>query len=308
MKNKKEEIIGKKYATKTKGIVTVVHYENTKNVSVKTEEGIVIENLSLGNIKSGYVGGVKPNRVGEKFKNNEGYIVEIIEYYDSSKVTVRFNDGTILRNRQYSGIKNGKITNPNYRFLYGIGYLGEGKYKVSLKSRVFKYYKLWYNIFLRCYDKKQQEKHPTYKDVTVCEEWYNFQNFAKWFEESYNPETMEGWHLDKDILVKGNKIYSPETCCFVPSEINTLFIRCNKSRGSLPIGVTFNKKLKRYVTQISKNKKREHLGIFKTAEEAFQTYKKAKEEYIKEVADKWKGLIDSKVYQAMYDYKVEIKD
>ena len=66
---------------------------------------------------------------------------------------------------------------------------------------------------------------------------------------------MEGWQLDKDILIKGNKIYSPDTCCFVPSEINNLFVGCNKSRGSLPIGVTFNKRLKRYVAQISKNKK-----------------------------------------------------
>ena len=76
----------------------------------------------------------------------------------------------------------------------------------------------------RCYSQKTQEKHTTYKECSVSEEWYNFQNFAEWMDKNYNYETMQKWHLDKDILFKGNKIYSPERCAFVPQEINVLFL------------------------------------------------------------------------------------
>lgn len=154
----------------------------------------------------------------------------------------------------------------------------------------------------RCYDKKYQEKQPAYIGCYVDNYLLGFQNFAKWFEENYN----EGFHLDKDILVKGNKVYSPQTCCFVPQEINKLFTKSTKLRGNLPIGVS--KLGSRFVAQVNINGKRIHLGCFTTPEEAFQAYKTAKEKQIKEVADKWKDLIDLKVYQAMYNYKVEIND
>jgi len=139
----------------------------------------------------------------------------------------------------------------------------------------------------------------------VCEEWRNFQNFAKWFEKNYKNEIMEKWQLDKDILVKRNKVYSPETCAFVPREINCLFTKTTKVRGNLPIGVT--KEYNKFRAQSCSNKKR-YLGTFTTPEEAFQSYKKSKEIYIKEIADKWKGLISEQVYEAMYNYKVEIND
>ena len=155
----------------------------------------------------------------------------------------------------------------------------------------------------RCYDKKSQEKQISYKNTIVCEEWHNFQNFAEWMENNYNPETMKGWQLDKDILIKGNKIYSPETCSFVPKEINTLILKSYKKRGELPIGVRALPS-GRYQARTA-NKV---YGTFDTPEEAIQAYKTAKEKHIKEVADKWRGKITDQVYQAMYNYKVEIID
>ena len=157
-------------------------------------------------------------------------------------------------------------------------------------------------MIFRCHSDKC--KSNSYKDVTVCEEWHNFQTFAKWFEDNWKSH-MEGWALEKDILVKGNKIYSPDTCCFVPSEINNLFITNKYKRGDYPIGV--RKKVNGFKARIYKDKEI-HLGYFNTPEEAFQAYKVAKEEYIKEIADKWKDKIDPRVYQAMYNYKVEITD
>ena len=159
------------------------------------------------------------------------------------------------------------------------------------------YYVIWDNMVQRC------KSHINYTDIVVCEEWLNFSNFTEWMESNYNPETMQGWHLDKDILVKGNKIYSPETCCFVPQEINKTFT--TKKRGVCLGVVSVGKKFR---SVISIKGVQNHLGYFKTYQEAFRAYKTAKENYIKEVADKWKDQIDPRVYEAMYNYQVEITD
>lgn len=137
--------------------------------------------------------------------------------------------------------------------------------------------------------------------------WIDFQNFfanrhPEWFEENY----IEGWQLDKDILVKGNKIYSPETCCFVPSCINNLFIKSNKIRGEFPIGVS--KRKDKYISQIQKSKKVKYIGMFETLLEAFDAYKVEKEKHIKNIADEYKDYLNPKVYEALYKYKVEITD
>ena len=108
--------------------------------------------------------------------------------------------------------------------------------------------------------------------------------------------------LDKDILIKENKVYSEDTCCFVPQEINALFVKRDKLRGEYPIGVSFHKS--RGMLRATLNNK--HLGYFNTVEQAFQVYKQAKEDYIKEVANKWKDQIDPRVYDALVSYQVEI--
>lgn len=188
--------------------------------------------------------------------------------------------------------------------VYGIGFIGEGDYKITIDNQRTNISNTWKNMLQRCY--KGSQTHPSYEGIVVDEKWHNFQNFAKWFEDNYNPETMKGWHLDKDILIKNNKIYSPETCVFVPSEINYLFIKCNKKRGVYPIGISFVHN--RFQVTLRKNGKTYNLGRFKTIEESFKIYKEAKESYIKEIANKWKLLIEPKVYEALYNYQVEITD
>ena len=159
-------------------------------------------------------------------------------------------------------------------------------------------YNKWRQMIKRC----GNHKYPTYIDCTICDEWHTFSNYEKWHNEKY----VEGFALDKDILVKGNKIYSPSTCCFVPKEINNLFIKCKNIRGEYPIGV---KKSQRggFVAQIN-IKKKVNLGSFKTPEEAFKAYKNAKEAWIKKVADKWKDKLEQRVYEALCNYQVEITD
>lgn len=191
------------------------------------------------------------------------------------------------------------------RMIFGIG-VNDSEKAISKKNvRNDKDYYLWHGMIQRCYDEKTHKKHPTYNGCTVCDEWLYFSNFKKWFDENY----VDGYQLDKDILVKGNKIYSPDTCCFVPHEINTLFTKSNAIRGDLPIGVQHYAK-ERYKTYIKLKGKVTYLGVYDKVGEAFNAYKIAKECYIKEVAENYysKGLITEKVYNALLNYKVEITD
>ena len=159
-----------------------------------------------------------------------------------------------------------------------------------------------------CY--KNPSKNRKYKDCKVCEEWHNFQNFAKWFDENYYEIGNEKMWLDKDILFKDNKIYSPKNCIFVPNRINILFIKSDKLRGDLPIGLTYHKRDNKIEVYCNTNKNQEYLGRFNINEikEAFNAYKQFKENYIKQVADEYKDKIPQKLYDAMYKWEVNITD
>ena len=164
-------------------------------------------------------------------------------------------------------------------------------------------YKHWIAMMSRCYG-KVKEKETTYIGCKVCDEWLVYSNFEKWFNQHY----VEGYALDKDILVKGNKVYSPDTCCFVPKAINNLLNKHAKDRGCLPIGIT--KSGRGFVARLNMVNTRRYLGFFKTSGEAFSVYKESKEAYIKDVAQEYydKGLITINVYNALLNYKVEITD
>lgn len=242
-------------------------------------------------------------RMGEISYNRLGYKMEIIRYTKFNDITVRFENGYEV-NTQYGTFKDGAILYPYARTIYGVGYLGEGKYK-SINNHIrSREYVLWKNILLRCYDNKTQEKFPTYKGCTVCKEWHNFQIFAEWYNNNYYKVKKEDMHVDKDIMVKGNKIYSPETCIFTPARINLLFIKCDKARGDYPIGATYIKKGNHFTSNCGHI----YLGCFKTPEEAFYKYKDCKESIIKSVAEEYKPSIPEKLYQALINYKVEITD
>jgi hypothetical protein len=169
-------------------------------------------------------------------------------------------------------------------------------------------YAAWTNMLTRCYSDTYQKKTPTYKSCSVCEEWEKYSNFEKWFN-SPDSGYREGYCLDKDIIVKGNKVYSPQTCCFVPNEINALFIKHDRKKGKYPIGVTLHGK--KYYARLSKFRIGSvYLGYHDTIEDAFLAYKKAKEEYIQEMAKKYysENKITKRVYDALMSYTVEITD
>ena len=187
--------------------------------------------------------------------------------------------------------------------IYNVG-INDYQGKIKQGNKHIQSYLTWQHMLSRCYCSSRKEKYPTYKDCSVCHEWQYFSKFKKWFDEHY----VEGWHLDKDILVKGNKVYGPDTCCFVPPEINCMFTKCDKRRGPYPLGVSFINAKNKFYASIKRDKKTRTIGYYDDPEEAFYAYKEAKEARIKELADKWKDKLDPRVYEAMYNYKVEITD
>lgn len=251
----------------------------------------------------------KIDRTGEIKTNNQGCLMKIIKYNNYDNIDIQFENGYILKNKSYKEFKNGKIKNLYYPEVFNIGYIGEGKHKAYINGNHTKKYICWHGMIQRCCNKEYKEKHLTYKDCIVCEEWLNFQNFAEWYDNNYYEIDGERMCLDKDILVKGNKIYSPETCVFAPNRINVLFTKRKSKRGENPIGVSYSKTNKKFVSYCNIGMGSiEHLGYFNTPEEAFECYKKFKESYIKQVADEYKDKIPKKLYEAMYNYNVEITD
>lgn len=173
---------------------------------------------------------------------------------------------------------------------------------VNGKKCIHKAYDKWHSMMRRCYSEKALARDKTYIGCSVCEEWHNYDVFYKWFEKNY----IEGYDLDKDLLENGNKIYSAKTCCFVPHSINSLLLASNASRGKYPIGVNYHKKSGRFVSQISINGNRVHIGLFKTPEEAFEAYKAKKESTVLDMANKYfnSGMIDERIYNALISFKV----
>ena len=253
------------------------------------------------------------DRIGEINYNKLNNKMEIIKYVSYNEVYIYFEKYDYIKKVTYRQFKNKEVVCPYEPRTYGKGYLGEGKYKTrNINGKPTKCYDRWKKILQRCYDPKFHEKKPTYKDCTVCEEWLNFQNFAEWYHKHYYEVPGERMHLDKDILNKGNKIYSPENCIFVPQRINDLFVKRQNDRGDSPIGVYFIKGENKYRAQCNRFYKSRYIGDFNNEMEAFECYKIIKENYIKNVIDSYEGIIPNKYYhklkEAIYNYKVEIDD
>ena len=249
----------------------------------------------------------KKERLGEMKINKWNEKMTIIEYNGVRNITIKFEDGTIKKCK-YGNFKNGCVDNPNRNTIYNIACIGDGVYKSHINGKRTKSFDTWHDMIRRCYSRKSLENRPTYKDKLVYEEWLNFQNFSKWFDENYYEIENDKMCLDKDILFKDNNIYSPDTCIFVPNRINILFTKRQNKRGKLPIGVTCNKVTKKYKANCSTINSQKYLGTFNTPEEAFNSYKTFKENYIKQVADEYKDKIPKKLYDAMYKYEVDITD
>ena len=261
----------------------------------------------------------KKERLGLEKYNKQGCLMKIVEYNSTSDITIEFQDKYKTQKKTiWCAFKNGEIKDDYYPSVCGVGIIGD-KYQKYIKGKMIKEYVTWYDMIYRCYDEKIKNKYKTYQNVSCCEEWLLYENFYKWLHSQENfDKWLNGhrWCLDKDILIKGNKIYSPNACCLVPPIINNLFTKCDNLRGNYPIGVTFDKRINKYHAVVSmdivyQRQYTRQLGDYPTPEDAFYLgYKPAKEAYIKQVAKEEykKGNITEKCYNAMMNYQVEITD
>lgn len=239
----------------------------------------------------------RKDRLGEIISYKDGQTVQIISLHGKYNFTVRFNDGTIIENVQYNTLLCQRIKNRNKKTIFGVGYLGYGEYDTSKNRNA---YSVWFKMLKRCYN--PSEKEASYKDCFVCDEWHNFQNYAKWFYENY----VKDFDVDKDLMFKGNKEYSPNKCCFVPRQINNLLVSKKAHRGKYPLGCCMDGNKLKVVVNIKG--KCVNLGRFTDVEMGFEAYKKAKEYNIKQMANKYKHLLNEKCYNTLMSWTISIDD
>lgn len=192
------------------------------------------------------------------------------------------------------------------RLVCGVGY-NDGKYKTSVCRKHTVEYDHWKNMIDRCYSPNMLNRNKTYINVYVSENFKSFSYFHDWCHKQTGFNN-NGWNLDKDLLIKRNNIYSEDLCVFLPKEINQILVKSNASRGDLPIGVSFDKRRGLFESCIRMNGRKSFLGYFNSEIKAHLEYKKAKEAYIKEVAQKWESHIDKRAFQALINYRVDIDD
>ena len=161
-----------------------------------------------------------------------------------------------------------------------IGYEGEKQKRKTVWA--CPYFQTWRNMLKRCYSKSYQEQKPTYKGCTVAEDWHTFSNFRAWMEK----QNFEGLQIDKDLLIKGNRVYSPETCMFVTPMVNTFVNDCGTARGECLIGTSWYKPAEKFMSYCRNpfTKKKEHLGLFTSEQQAHEAWLKRKNELAHELA------------------------
>ena len=146
---------------------------------------------------------------GFVFKLNNGEEATVVEYRKWNDVEIEFKRGN-KKTVQLDALKRGNVFDEMKPSLCNVGFMGVGKYTSKINGLNTIEYSHWHDMICRCYNEKRLKKFSTYRDCTVCNEWHNFQVFAEWFNENY----IEGLELDKDIKIKGNRVYSPSTCQF----------------------------------------------------------------------------------------------
>lgn len=235
---------------------------------------------------------------GMIFPTKQNGDLEVLEYVSAKEVVIRFIGTGYTTKCAMVNILSGTVKDRLKPSVYGVGVVGE-KYPLE-NGKQSKEYNVWVRMLDRCYSTHVGH---TYKGCSVSENFKYYPYFKDWCYKQFG-FGIAGYALDKDILSKGNKIYSEDTCCFVPQEINNLFTNKKVKSNYIKTGVLFNERTKRYSVGFSKGNKTKHLGYYDNEQEASLAYTEAKEAYIKEVAEKWKDKIDPRVYEALLDWTI----
>lgn len=279
----------------------IIRYETNLDIDVEFDGGYIAQNKTYANFKIGNIYDptyYKRIRVGEEVEQRNGGMARIIGYRENSDIDILFlNTGNIIYNCSYSNFSRGTIKDDKAEIIFDVG-CTDGL------STTTKCAKLWYGMMARCY---YNGGHPAYKNVEVCDEWKHLENFKKWFDENYYEIKGTRMELDKDILCHNlnidNKMYSPKTCMFIPSKINSLITsNSRRDKTSLPRGVHFDDG--------------KYYGCFRrkwseakdNIVDAFLWYKSEKEKYLKELVEEYKDVMPNTVYENILKYEVRIDD
>lgn len=301
----KEERIGERRRMRGGGWAEIVDYKNSDTIWVKFDSGPLLtttqyQHFSSGNVKD-------PNRfnnlIGEERVMKGGKIAKIVECRTLHDLTVEFGDGH-RSHTTYENFSEGRINHPYDKTVFGVGYLGVGPYRCDEGPGAKSYY-TWHSMLKRAYDQESRHIYPTYKDVDVCEEWHNFQNFAKWHEENCYEIEGRRMHLDKDLKANlvGPKVYSPETCLYLPDHLNLQF-QMKEGVNGLPRGVQ---------KRVGKEVTRYHVTVrvgdgtltktFDTVEEAEAWYKEQKTKRVHDLATEIRDQLPVDVYEAVMNWR-----
>ena len=249
--------------------------------------------------------------VGKILKSKNFGDFKIVKYNNSRNVDIQFVTTGFETSAQLEHIKNGNVKDPYVPSVCGVGIVGT-KYPITINGVHTKEYTLWQSMLRRCYSDSSKKKCPTYEGCEVSDNFKSYEYFYEWCHKQIGfgvDGNGNSFQLDKDLLVKGNKVYSETICVFLPNEINSLLTKRTASRGEYLIGVSWSETNKAFIARVNKNTgKSKHLGSFNTEIEAFNAYKTAKESFVKEQANNWKSQIDPRAHEALMKYTVEITD
>ena len=239
--------------------------------------------------------------IGREYQTNYSGKCFVVDVKSSYDMTVMFYDGYCAK--VYKGnLDKGKVYNPYYKgnLMYGVGVFDRPK--IVDRVSCTKIRTMWYNMLERCYCEKFHKKQPTYAGMTVSEDWKMFSKFERDVKEMVNFEKCltENWALDKDSIVVGNKVYSKDTCCFIPQSLNSKLSTLTnlETYGSgcsmLPYGS--------YRVLVGGHGKRGHVGCYKTLDEAFSVYKSIKGKMLLKEIQEYAGSIDSRAVDSVRSY------
>ena len=194
--------------------------------------------------------------------------------------------------------------------VYGIG-VNDFNGSISIRGKHIQEYKLWKAMLRRCYSRESISNRPTYSECFVDDELLSFNNFYNFVRNLVGFNCIDGngnaFHMDKDILGNGSR-YGYDTISFIPQEVNAFKTNIKSKNTGYPAGVLFHKASGKLISQITINSKRKYLGLFDNPYDAFNAYKFEKEKQAKVLAEKYKSVIDNRVYEALNSYEVNIDD
>lgn len=295
--NKDDAMIGRIFKTSKCGECFIIDYKNSSDVTVMFYDGFVkrtgLASLRLGNVKKEEF---SERYIGMKFKTKFHGECEVVSYKNAHNVNVKFSDGTIVK-VSMGNINSGSVMNPNNAKIFGVAVNDDYSMTDS------KWYSVWHSLIRRCYSEVYHKDKPTYKSVQVDPSWLKFSNFLKDVVDIPFCEKCENgdYQLDKDILSGGLKVYSKETVCFVPPEINAALVKFDSAVGYYKVGKRYRPSFR----TSSLNTIANELGLdksYRTPVEALQAYRKVKLIHLENLANKYKGEIDERVYDALVNF------